>query len=328
MIKSMTPQKLKKGDEIRVISPAKSLMIISPTNREIAIKNLESLGLKVSFGNHTKENDEFGSSSIESRIEDLHEAFGDKNVAGILTTIGGYNSNQLLRYIDYDLIKNNPKIFCGYSDITVLQNAILAKTGLVSYSGPHFSTFGMLKGLEYTIEYFEKCLLREEPYEISASKEWSDDLWYQDQEKREFIENKGPFVINPGEASGTIIGGNLGTFRLLQGTEYMPNWENAILFLEDCNPFKPHDFDRELQSLIHLPSFSKIKEIVLGRFQKSSGLTFGLIKKIIQNKKELTNLPVIADLDFGHTTPQITFPIGGEVEIEAGERVKIEIKKH
>ena len=128
----MIPPKLQPGDEIRVIAPARSLGIISPENREIATKRLEELGFTVSFSDHVEEQDEFDSSSLQSRIADLHAAFEDKNVKGMFTVIGGFNSNQLLKYIDYDLIKKNPKILCGYSDITALSNAIYAKTGMVN----------------------------------------------------------------------------------------------------------------------------------------------------------------------------------------------------
>ena len=108
----MFPEKLKKGDEIRVISPSRSMKLISQESRDIAINNLKEIGFNVTFSKHAEESDEFISSSIESRISDLHEAFSDKNVKGILTTIGGFNSNQLLNYIDYKLIKSNPKVFC------------------------------------------------------------------------------------------------------------------------------------------------------------------------------------------------------------------------
>lgn len=94
------------------------------------------------------------SSSIQSRVEDLHNAFLDKNVKAILTCIGGFNVNQILEYIDYSIIKNNPKIICGFSDITALINAIFAKTGLVTYHGTHFSSFGFEKDIEYTNQYF------------------------------------------------------------------------------------------------------------------------------------------------------------------------------
>jgi len=325
----MIPQKLKEGDEIRVISPARSLAIISQEIREIALRRLREMGFKISFSKYAEECDEFKSSSIEHRVEDIHEAFEDKNVKGILTAIGGFNSNQLLKYLEYDLIKANPKILCGYSDITSLQNAIFRKVGLVTYSGPHFSTFGMLKGLDYTIEYFKKCVMESGPFEVRPSKEWSDDEWYKNQEKREFIKNKGFLVINKGEAEGTIIGGNLCTLNLLQGTEFMPSLKNTILFIEDDEESKPQHFDRDLQSLIHLPDFDGVKGIVIGRFQKASEMNERLLTKIIKTKRELNDIPVIANVDFGHTTPHITFPIGGKARIFASkDKTKLEILEH
>ena len=272
----MIPEKLKSGDEIRVIAPSGSLGLLSQETIDIAKGRLEEMGFRVSFSKNVEEMDEFASSSIKSRVDDLHEAFADKNVKAILTVIGGFNVNQILSHLDYDLIKNNPKILCGYSDITALSNAIYAKTGLVTYSGPHFSTFGMLKGIDYTIDYFKKCFMEDENFEIVPSKEWSDDVWYLDQEKREFIENKGCSVINEGEAEGKIIGGNLCTFNLLQGTEFMPSLENSILFIEDdgdTGELCDVEFDRNLQSLIHQPNFEKVKGIVIGRFQEDSKST-------------------------------------------------------
>jgi len=177
-MQQILPQKLSPGDEVRVISPAQSMSIISKPVRAIACQRLEELGLKVSFGQHCEESDLFHSSSVASRIEDLHAAFSDSKVKAILTTIGGYNSIQLLKEIDYELIRKNPKIFCGYSDITTLQNAIFAKTGLVSFSGPHFSTFGCLKGIDYVIDYFHKCLFSSDPISLLSSETWSDDEWY------------------------------------------------------------------------------------------------------------------------------------------------------
>ncbi len=138
-MEKMYPTKLKTGDEVRIIAPSCSLAIISEDVRQIASKRLADLGFNISFGKHVEENDDFVSSSIQSRIEDFHDAFRDKNVKGVLTVLGGFNSNQLLKYLDWDLIKSNPKVFCGFSDITALHNAIFAKTGLVSYSGPHYS---------------------------------------------------------------------------------------------------------------------------------------------------------------------------------------------
>jgi muramoyltetrapeptide carboxypeptidase LdcA involved in peptidoglycan recycling len=323
------PIKLKAGDEVRVVAPSRSLAIISEESRKIASNRFSDLGLKLSFGKHLEEKDEFVSSSIESRIEDLHDAFRDKNVKAIITVIGGFNSNQLLKYLDWNLIKNNPKIFCGFSDITALNNAFFAKIGLISYSGPHYSTFGQELYFDYTLKYFKKCLFSDDSFEIIPSDQWSDDAWYKNQKERTLIKNGGFLLINEGDVSGTIIGSNLCTFNLLQGTEYFPDFENSILFIEDDEESLPHTFDRDLQSLIHLPSFSGVKGVVVGRFQKASKITNELLIKIIKTKKELDNLPVIANVDFGHTDPKITFPVGGEVNLVAKDgKIKIELLKH
>lgn len=328
----MIPQKLKPGDEIRVIAPSRSLAIISEECRTNAIKRLEEMGLKVFFSKNAEEKDEFDSSSIGSRVSDLNEAFSDKNVKGILTVVGGFNVNQILKYLDYAVIKDNPKILCGYSDITALGNAIYHKTGLVNYSGPHFSTFGMMKEFDHTLEYFKKCLMREVAFGIEPSREWSDDQWYLDQEKRDFIENDGYLMINEGEAEGKIIGGNLCTLNLLQGTEFMPSLEGSVLFLEDddaSGDLFDVEFDRNLQSLIHLPDFRGVAGIVVGRFQKKGYISPEKFAKIIKTKKELDNLPVIYGADFGHTQPMVTFPIGGTAKLSAdGNNIKLEILKH
>lgn len=323
------PEKLKAGDEVRVVAPSRSMAIISKDVRDLADKRFAELGLKLSFGKHIEENDEFSSSSIKSRVEDIHDAFLDKNVKAIATVIGGHNSNQLLRYLDWDLIKKNPKIFCGYSDITAIDNAIFAKTGLVSYSGPFYSTLGEDLHLDYTLDYFKKCLLLDEPFEIKPSDSWSDDDWYINQKDRKPIKNNGFFIINEGKASGTLLGANLCTFNLLQGTEYFPDLKDSVLFIEDDYESSRHHFDRDLQSLIHQPSFKNVKGIVIGRFQKESDISNDVLIKIIKTKKELDNLPVIAGVDFGHTSPMITFPVGGEVSLEAtAGKIKLEITKH
>ena len=328
----MIPQKLKPGDEVRVIAPSRSMAIIGEGCKEIATKRLEELGLKVTFGKYVDEvaDSDYLIASTEHRAEDLNDAFADKNVKAILTVIGGFNSNQILDLIDYETIKQNPKIFCGFSDITVLSEAIYARTGLVTYSGPHYSSFGMAKGFEYEMEYFKKMFFQEDEFELTSSEEWSDDAWFMDQENREFIKNDGMFVINDGQAEGEMVGGNLCTLNLLQGTKYMPNIENKILFLEDDGSEAANflvTFDRDLQSLIHTPEFKTVKALVLGRAQKASNMTKEKWTKMIKNKPELKNIPVIAGADFGHTTPIFTFPIGGYAKLEAKEgKIKLTVK--
>jgi len=328
-MKKIFPEKLKKGDEVRIIAPARSLKLLSEESIKIANQRFEQLGLKLSFGKNVNEADEFMSSTIESRIKDLHQAFSDKNVKAIFTVIGGFNSNQLLRYIDWELIRNNPKIFCGYSDITALNNAIFAKTGLVTYSGPHYSSLGQKLYLDYTLDYLKKCLMSDLSFEVKQSDFWTDDLWFLDQDKRQPIKNPGFLVINEGETEGTILGGNLNTFNLLQGTEYFPDLENSVLFIEDDSMSNAVTFDRDLQSLIHLPDFGKVRGIVIGRFQKASKITNENIIKIIKTKKELNNMPVVYGADFGHSDPRITFPIGGTVQLNSKEgQTRIKIIEH
>ena len=128
---NIIPQKLKKGDKVMIVAPARGLKLIGQDVRKIALDRLNSLGLEVVFApNTTDENwDYMGSTSVEKRVADIHEAFKDKSGKAIFTVIGGFNSNQMLKYLDYDLIKQNPKIFCGFSDITAISNAIKEKTG-------------------------------------------------------------------------------------------------------------------------------------------------------------------------------------------------------
>lgn len=324
----MIPNKLKPGDEVRVIAPSRSMAILGEDCKKLATERLEDLGLKVTFGKHVMEADpDYFAASKEARVEDLNDAFRDPNVRAILTVIGGFNSNQILDYIDYEAIKNDPKIFCGFSDITALSNAIHAKTGVVTYSGPHYSSFGMLKGFEYTLEYFKKMFFEENEFEITSSNEWSDDAWFIDQENRKFIPNDGMFIINEGEAEGDIVGGNLCTLNLLQGTEYMPNIENKVLFLEDddmAGKIFLMEFDRNLQSLVHMPEFKTVRGIVLGRSQVATEMTKEKWIKLIKNKPELANIPVVAGADFGHSTPIFTFPVGGHARVKAKDG-KIEI---
>src|SRR5215218_8187993 len=315
----MIAARLRPGDEVRVVSPAVSLGFIPEAQKATARERLEDLGFRLSLSRNAEVQDRFDSSPVDARVSDLHEAFADPEVKDMLTTLGGYNTNGLLAYLDYDLIRANPKILCGLSDITALATAIYARTGLVTYSGPHFTTFGMKRGIDYTREYFERCLMREEPFEVLPADHWSDDLWYQDQENRAFVPNPGYEVMYEGEAEGQLLGGNLKTLCLLFGAPYMPNLEGSILLLEDDEEVNAVHFDRELQSLIHQPGFEGVRGIMFGKFQRASNMDQNTLMAIVESKRELAGMPVVAGASFGHTTPQFTFPIGGYGSLHAGE---------
>jgi muramoyltetrapeptide carboxypeptidase LdcA involved in peptidoglycan recycling len=326
----MIPKKLRKGDEVRVLAPARSMKLpwVEPL-REIAVKRLKELGLKPTFGKYVSERDFFDSSAAEHRAEDLHDAFRDKSVKAILTVIGGFNSIEVLPHLDYKLIKQSPKILCGYSDITALANGIYAKTGLVTYSGPHFFNFGELKSFDYTLDHFKKCLFSEGPFEVKPSDKWSNDRWATDQENRTFERNKGFYTLQEGEAKGTIIGANLVTFHALSGTPFMPSLKDSILFIEDDHEEHLYSFNRTLASLSLNPEFKGVKGIVIGRFQPESKIGGEELERVIRNNPRLRGIPIVAGVDFGHTTPLITFPIGGKARVVADKkRPRLEILEH
>lgn len=324
---SLYPNKLKFGDLVRVISPSYTYKKISKEQEVIAIDRFEKLGLKISFGCHVGEEDELESSSVSGRLEDLHEAFADKNVKMIIASSGGYNCNFLLNKINWALIKNNHKIFIGMSDITVLSNAIYKMTGLVTYSGPNFRNFGQKKYFDYTLDYFIKALVSDEDIKVVPSAKWSDDCWQKDQNKRKLVANNGWWILSEGKGEGVSLGGNLCSFNLLQGTRYMPSIKNSILMIEDDDISTVGEFSRNFQSLVHLGDFEKVRGVVFGRFQKKTEMKRELLEKIVSDSICNINMPVIANVDFGHTDPKITFPIGGLIRIDS-DKSELVILKH
>ncbi len=300
----MIPDKLHPGDEIRVIAPSRNLTEVWYIAFHHAVDFWTKTGFNITFSKNSREIDKFHSSSIASRVEDIHDAFTDPNVKMIITCLGGFNANQLLRHLDYDLIADHPKIFCGFSDITALHNAIYAKTGLVTYHGPHFSTFGFDRETEYTRKAFEDCLVKDRPVTLVPSEAA---VKYHS--------------IQEGVCEGTIIGGNLCTLNLLQGTPYMPDIRDKVLFLEDDNimgDYFCYEFDRNLESLLQVEGADTIKGIIFGRFDDSCSLTVETIKDIIRDKIP-SHIPVVFGVDFGHVFPMITFPIGGTVRVQANK---------
>lgn len=310
----MIPGKLQRGDEIRVIAPSSSLSRVREDICKSALEFLEASGFKVTFSRNSREMDDFLSSSIASRVEDLRDAFLDPAVKMVITCIGGFNVNQILQHIDYTVIQKNPKILCGYSDITALLNAVYARTGLVTYHGPHFSTFGFERDRQYTVQAFVDCLMDDKPVQILPSGA------------------AGSYhVIQKGCCEGTIIGGNLCSLNLLQGTPYMPGVTDKILFIEDDNimgEYFKYEFDRNLQSLLQVSGGDTVKGIVFGRFHESCGLDAETVKRIIRDKVS-PDIPVVFGVDFGHVFPMTTFPVGGTVKLRAQDNtVDIEVNLH
>lgn len=317
------PPLLRAGDTVRAIAPSRSRAMVAEHDHSALIEQrLSGLGLRVDFGAHVDERDDFDSSSVASRVADLHDAFADPGVSGILTVIGGFASNELLPHLDFDLIRAHPKVFCGYSDITALNNAMLARSGLVTFCGPHWSTFGMRDHLDQTLDWWAQVLLDgaapTDGFDVEPAAEWTDDLWFIDQDDRHPMPNEGWWPLQPGRAVGRIVGGNLCTLNLLQGTPWMPSLAGAVLFVEDDAESLPWDFARDLTSLLQLPDAAGIQGLVVGRFQRDSAVSRQHLEQIVANQPALTGLPVLANADFGHTSPLLTLPVGGDAVLDVG----------
>ncbi|NQM30919.1 LD-carboxypeptidase [Streptococcus suis] len=306
-------KRLKKGDHIRVVSPSSSIERIGGFEANVAAKErLEALGFRLSFSEHYFENDIFDSAPIASRVADLEAAFADETVDAILTTIGGFNCNELLPYLDFDLIAQNPKIFCGYSDTTALLNAIYAKTGMQTYMGPAYSSFKMEQGQQYQTRSWLNAVTQD-TYQLTPSPEWSSDAWYLPDAPRTFYPTEWK-VYNPGQASGTAIGGNLSTFALLHGTEFVPKPEKYILFLEEAEEDHYTEFTRHFAAL--LQNYPNPQAVLIGRFPKETKMTEEILLAILDKHPILKKVPVLYDLDFAHTQPLFTITIGGQVELD------------
>ncbi len=314
---------LQSGDEIRVIASSLSERADSKRQYERAFKRLESLGYKVTFGKRIKNVLYMGTAKATDRADDLNDAYKDKNVKAILAMQGGWLSNEVLPYIDWELLKNNPKPMIGFSDITALLNAIYAKTGNIGYLGPTYHIIGNNKQWRYTLDNLYRVLSGLNQIELTKSEKWG--TWT----SRKNYKTKPWVVLQEGKAEGVLIGGNLGTFYLLQGTEYQPSFDTKfILAIEDddeAGKYTAREFSRRLESILQLPNVrSNLQGVIIGRFQPDGKVSEVDIVNIVISK-QLGEIPVICGVDFGHTLPMLTLPIGGNVTMSATKTAKITI---
>ena len=331
------PPKLKSGDRIRVLALSRTIGGIIAyegiTEADIAFarQRLESMGFIVEFGEHIMECNAHLTTSVESRIEDLHCAIIEPSVKMILAATGGVGAIQLLEHIDYELIKSHPKIICGYSDITHIANAVFANTGVVGYYGPNFSSFMMRKGFEYTMEYFQKCLCSEESFSANPAETWSDDAWVKEQDNRTFLHTDGFWPVNYGNAEGVIVGGAALAFNHLQGSKFFPSLKGAILFLESPSDGKASlmALDSCIRAICFQEDFKGVRGIVIGRYPRNSRIDRNNLTELVHQISEISEIPIAANVDFGHTTPVMTVPIGGKCILQVRQKdASIEIVEH
>jgi muramoyltetrapeptide carboxypeptidase len=294
-IKTMKSNPLQKGDTIGVIAPSKPFTEEKKFELDNFISYMNELGIKVELSKNFYASSKYGTGSQQERADDINSMFADKNINAIWCLQGGDNANQMLDLIDYEIIKNNPKIFIGKSDIDVLLLALNKKTSLITFHSCD-SKIGSNKELDfdYTKKWFEKRLF-EKSKEIEPSEEW--------------------LCINKGQAEGKIIGCNLVSILKLAGTEYFPNFTDSILFIETyCS--RPTEIIYQIAQLKHIGTFDKIKGIVVGhnyQFQSEEFTVEDIVKDLLVNY----NFPIIKINEFGHYQPHAFLPIGAKVKLDA-----------
>ncbi len=299
------PKKLKKGDVIGLISPASTPDDLTRIDK--AVKYFEDLGYPVKVGENVGEKLGYLAGTDEQRLNDLHSMFADKEVKAIISIRGGFGSARLLDKINYNLIKRNPKIFVGYSDLTALNLAIFKKTGLITFEGPMAATdFGN----------------DIDPYT-------EDIFWRMVAHKKKFGKLENPngekfYSLAKGRAEGRIIGGNLSILTSLAGTKFFPDFKNQILLLEELNE-EPYRIDRMFNHLRLLGVFDKVKGIILGRFvdcyQKAGERSERTLNKIILEYFENFNKPLVYNVSHGHVKKNFTLPIGIRAKVNASRSI-------
>ena len=297
------PKKLKRGELIGIISPASA-----PDNSSIVengVKYIESLGYRTILGKNVGKVRGYLAGTDEQRIEDIHQMFSDKKVKAVFCLRGGYGAFRLLDKIDYKLIRNNPKIFVGFSEITTLQMAFLEKANLITFAGPMVVSNFSKEISDYTEENFWRLL---------TSKNKPDNII--------FSEHKIIYDKKYDKTSGRLIGGNLAVFTSMIGSGYLPSFNNDILLLEEINE-PPYKIDRMLNKLRFNKVFNKLNGIILGNFidceepdKKKTSLT---IDEVFRDYLGELKFPVIRSFPHGHTKNILTLPIGTNIKLNLRE---------
>lgn len=305
------------------VRAALTVPVLRPGGHLRVIAGLRRLGFSTSFAAGARETGFLHTAPARTRVRDLHQAFADDAVDGILSVVGGSRCVDLLPYLDWDLLANHPKPLCGYSDVTTLLNAVYARVGLVTFSGPHMSSFAMDD--DYQASTFS-AVLGGRRADLRPAPTWSDEPWYLSDAPRTIRPNPGWLPLRSGYARGTLLGGNLSCFVLLLASDYAPSLAGSVLLLEDTEVMSVWQIRRALVTLAQHPGFGGVRGIVLGRFQRGSGLTREVLVDLADSlPDELRRIPVLAEVDAGHTQPIATFPVGGIVELVVGDECRLTI---
>jgi muramoyltetrapeptide carboxypeptidase len=326
------PKHLQKGNKIGTVSPSSPMAGLLPHRAKRGMTMLEKLGFVVKNGEHALSISQHTAGNPKERADDINSFFKDESIKAIISFIGGNHSNQILEHLDFNLIMNNPKIFMGYSDATVLHFALYTQSCLVSFYGPSVLTqfAENPKILPYTEEYFEKAIMSSKPIgKVKPSMQWTDEIldWFKKEDlkrPRRMKKNVGWQWLKQGQAKGSIIGGCITSMMHLRGTKYWPDFSGNILFWEipenDYDFSKgesPENIDTYLTNLDLSETFSQISGMIVGRpYGYTKKETVKLIK-IIKERTKKYDFPILFNVDIGHTDPMITVPLGIEVIVDS-----------
>lgn len=300
------PEGLKEGDTIGIVSPAGAIFESEPY--EIARESFEALGLQVKFGEFTKSRYGHLAGTDEERASELMQMFADPEIKAIIALRGGSGAARILDKLDYGIIKKNPKIFMGYSDITALHLAIHKKTGLVTFHGPvAVSTWN-----SFSTKYFKSLFFEREAVEYSNPTDKGDELTQTSNRIR---------TITPGTAKGRLLGGNLSVLTGIMGTPYFPeDWKGKILYIEEIGE-KIYAVDRMMTQLQLGGVLEQISGFVFGKCNdcEPGGNGYGslTLEEVIDHYLKPLNIPAFSGAMIGHIANNATIPNGIEAEMDA-----------
>lgn len=297
------PDKLKSGDKILVVSASNSLVEKDREYIEKSKQMLEKIGLDVEFSKNSYSNITGYGGTVLEKAEDINEGFRNPKYKMIFIAKGGGNSNSLFDYLDYEVIKENPKIVCGFSDSTSITNMITEKTGLVTYNGPTFKSISSWE-TDYAYRWFVKRFV---------------------DEKLELFENDDiSYTIKDGTAEGELIGGNLSLISRLVSGKHSLSFEDKILFIEELGfEAEPAICSGSLHHMKQNGVFDKIKGIWIGFYEHEDGVP--LEKIVLEVLGKDYNIPIIKSNNFGHTDKKMIIPIGIKAKIDTNKENKIEL---
>lgn len=306
----LKPRALKPGDTVGLITPATS--VTDPDRLQLVEETVRFFGLVPKWGRNVRKRAGYLGGTIEERLEDLHSLWADPSVSGIFAIRGGYGSGQLLDKIDYELIRRNPKVFVGYSDITAMHLAIHKRTGLVTFHGPVLTS----SFTPYTQEYYRKALFEPKPIGLVTNPPESNALRPHHRMR----------TIRPGNARGRLAGGNLSLIAMLMGTPFEIDTRGAILFIEDIGE-QPYSLDRMLTQLRLAGKFQQAAGIIWGECSECAPLDYKPAFESTFSTAEVADrilgsleIPVLSGLVIGHTEDQVTLPYGVMASLDADKR--------